>query len=151
MTQFFPHHDNFRRRNPIASSVKNTIATPILLWSTSPLHLLQPSCHLVWSDSCYFTPNLTVSNMQILLHGSHHDPGRWELVHACWFSYGLSLNLLPTYISTPLAHWFLCCCSFLCCRGWAAHHTLVVTFCMQIRHRRNRGWVLFPLQFIHFF
>ena len=76
------HHDNFRRRNPIASSTKNTIATLILLWSPSPAHLLQPSCSLVWSDLFYFTQNLTISNMQILLHGSHHDRklGRWELM-----------------------------------------------------------------------
>ena len=48
------HDDNFCCRNPIASSMKKTGATPDLPSSLSPQHGLRPSCCLVWSDFLYF-------------------------------------------------------------------------------------------------
>lgn len=60
--------------------MKTTFATSVLRRSPSPAHPLRPSCRLVWSNSCYFTQNCTISTMRILLHSGHHDRMRssWE-------------------------------------------------------------------------
>ena len=60
--------------------MKSTFATSVLRRSPSPAHCLQPSCHLVWSNSCYLIQNCTISTMQILLHSGRHDWMRrsWE-------------------------------------------------------------------------
>ena len=60
--------------------MKSTFATSVLRQSPSSAHPLRPSCRLVWSNSCYFTQNCTISTMQILLHSGRHDWMRrsWE-------------------------------------------------------------------------
>jgi hypothetical protein len=74
------HHDHFRRRRRITSSMKNTAATPGLPQSPSPTRNLRPSCRLVRSNSHYFVRNHTISTMWFLLHDGHHDATqrRWE-------------------------------------------------------------------------
>ena len=90
-----PHHEDFRRRDRIASSMANTIATPGPLPSPSSQHHLRPSCSLVWPDSPYFTRNRTISIVQILLHGSHRSSmGEiGELLTCTWFFNCLSPHL----------------------------------------------------------
>ena len=107
---WLPYHDNFFQCNLIATSMKNTIATPGPPWLPSLAHPLWPSCYLVWSD-LHFMQSLTISNMWILLHCSPHDekPSRWEIKVEFHMYYSL------IYFFTPLPRRCLHCYSFLCC------------------------------------
>ena len=91
-----PHHDDFRRRHGISSSMKSTFATSVLRRSPSPAHCLQPSCRLVWSNSCYLIQNCTISTMQILLHSGHHDRMRrsWEFGECKFIFIAINPHLL---------------------------------------------------------
>ena len=74
------HHDRFRHRRRVTSSMKNTVATTGLPQSPLPTRNLWLSCRLVRSNSHYFLRNHTISTMWFLLHGGHHNATqrRWE-------------------------------------------------------------------------